>query len=356
MVRHSLVIFLFLNLIGTASVSLPAQSAAPEQATEPVKKQATKPYKFTDDWFSGNIPLWTEVLAPFKGKPDIHYLEIGVWEGRSAIWVLENILTHPTSTLTGIDVFPQNLKETYLENLRISGHPEKAVTLTGLSQIELRRLKPDSYNIIYVDGGHTADMVLADAVLCWDLLKVGGVIIFDDYRWGREYPDEIRPGMAVDAFLTAFRNHVEVVHHGYQVMVRKKEGPPRFDPNRILLGEYAYLWEKRELRRIADEQPVPLPEAEKLLLEELILARPLGETALLVSPAQALDADLLSLRKRLGVEIKVQLLLLDKSGVPLWGVAVISLVMLLLGSGGTLLFIRRRRIRRRSHASVIGPP
>lgn len=89
MVRHSLVIFLFLNLIGTASVPLPAPSAAPEQATEP----AAKPYKFTEDWFSGNIPLWTEVLAPFKGKPDIHYLEIGVWEGRSAIWVLENILT-----------------------------------------------------------------------------------------------------------------------------------------------------------------------------------------------------------------------------------------------------------------------
>ena len=51
--------------------------------------------------------------------------------------MLENILTHPTSTLTGIDVFPDNLKETYLENLRISGFPEKAVTLTGLSQIEL---------------------------------------------------------------------------------------------------------------------------------------------------------------------------------------------------------------------------
>ena len=336
MVRVALIILLFANPLGAASGSLQAQSVH--------KEERAKPYKFTKDWFSGNIPLWTEVLAPFKGKPNIHYLEIGVWEGRSAIWVLENILTHPTSTLTGIDVFPDNLKETYIENLRISGFPEKAVTLTGLSQIELRRLNPDSYHIIYIDGGHTADMVLADAVLCWDLLKVGGVIIFDDYRWGREYPDEIRPGMAVDTFITAYRNHLELVHKGYQVIVRKKEGPPRFDPNRILLGKYAYLWEKGELRRSSDEQPVPLPEAERLLLEKLLLSRPLGETALVVNPVQALNADLIALRDRLGIETKVQVL--DKSGMPLWGVAVISLVMLLVGAGGTLLILRRRHALR----------
>ena len=343
MVRVALVILLFLNAVGAASGSLQAQSVHEEQTA--------KPYKFNEDWFSGNIPLWTEVLAPFKGKPNIHYLEIGVWEGRSAIWVLDNILTHPTSTLTGIDVFPDNLKETYLENLRISGFPEKTVTLTGLSRIELRRLNPDSYQIIYIDGGHTADMVLADAILCWDLLKVGGVIIFDDYRWGREYPDEIRPGIAIDAFISAHRNHLELVHQGYQVIVRKKEGPPWFDPNRssfagpsrpaaILLGEYAYLWEKRELRRSSDEQPVPFPEAERRLLEKLLLSRPLGETALVVSPAQALNADLFALRDRLGIEIKVQVL--DKSGMPLWGVGVTSLVMLLVGAGGTLFILRRR--------------
>ena len=80
--------------------------------------------------------------------------------------MLNNILTHPTSTLTGIDLFPGDLKERYLANLQLSGAlPIEAVTITGRSQVELRNLKPDSYDIIYIDGGHTADMVLADAVL-----------------------------------------------------------------------------------------------------------------------------------------------------------------------------------------------
>ncbi len=32
-------------------------------------------------------------------------LEIGVFEGRSTVWLLENILTHPSSTLTYVDTF-----------------------------------------------------------------------------------------------------------------------------------------------------------------------------------------------------------------------------------------------------------
>ena len=73
MVRVALIILLFANPLGAASGSLQAQSVH--------KEERAKPYKFTKDWFSGNIPLWTEVLAPFKGKPNIHYLEIGVFGG-----------------------------------------------------------------------------------------------------------------------------------------------------------------------------------------------------------------------------------------------------------------------------------
>ena len=33
-------------------------------------------YEFTENWFSSNIPVWEKVLAPYKGQPDIQYLEI----------------------------------------------------------------------------------------------------------------------------------------------------------------------------------------------------------------------------------------------------------------------------------------
>jgi hypothetical protein len=62
-------------------------------------------YQFNQNWFTWNIPVWEVVLSPFKGKPDIQYLEVGLYEGRSALWVLENVLTHPSARLTGIDPF-----------------------------------------------------------------------------------------------------------------------------------------------------------------------------------------------------------------------------------------------------------
>ena len=274
---------------------------------EPPPPEATEPYEFTYDWFTSAVPVWTRVLAPYVDRPETHYLEVGVFEGRSAIWMLNNILTHPTSTITGIDLFPGDLKERYLANLQLSGAAEKAITITGRSQVELRNLKPDSYDIIYIDGGHTADMVLADAVLCWDLLKVGGILIFDDYRWKREeYPAEVRPGVSIEAFITAYRNFLEVVHLDYQAIVRKKQGPDLADPYLTILGDYAYAWEDRDLRRRDNGERVDLSEAERELLEDLMRSRPFGETAFVAGPTQALDSKLRDLVRRLDLELDLR--------------------------------------------------
>ena len=269
--------------------------------------ESPDPYEFTYDWFTSAVPVWTRVLAPYAGQPDIHYLEVGVFEGRSAIWMLNNILTHQTSTITGIDLFPGDLKERYLANLQLSGAAEKAITISGRSQVELRNLRPDSYDIIYIDGGHTADMVLADAVLCWDLLKVGGLLIFDDYRWKREeYPAEVRPGVSIDSFITAYRNFLDLVHLDYQAIVRKKAGPDLADPYLTVLGDYAYAWEDRELRRRDNGERVDLSDSERQLLEDLMRSRPFGETAFVAGPSQALNNELRVLVHRLDLELDLR--------------------------------------------------
>src|SRR5579872_599214 len=58
---------------------------------------------FSCDFLSPNLPVWEKFLAPLRGKPGIRYLEIGVLEGRSLFWMLENIFTDPTSHATAID-------------------------------------------------------------------------------------------------------------------------------------------------------------------------------------------------------------------------------------------------------------
>jgi len=186
-------------------------------------------YEFTMDWVTSNVAVWEKVLAPFKGKPDVHYLEIGVYEGRSAVWMLENILTDPTARLTGVDpFFTADYRDRCFANIERSEASEKAELITGYSQLVMRELPLESYDIIYIDGSHHKEDVLEDAVLSWRLLKDGGILIFDDYLYGTKAPSTGGPTptdvpkLAIDPFVHCFDEHFEVIHNFYQLILRKK--------------------------------------------------------------------------------------------------------------------------------------
>jgi len=195
---------------------------AKDKAQSKSEKHYQKEYNFSDDWFTGRLPTWKRILRRFKGKSNLQYLEIGVYEGRSIIWMLENILTHPTSKATGIDTFPGQLKQRFLDNLKLGGFVDRVNLIQGKSQIELRRLPLNTYDIIYIDGSHLAKDVLTDAALSWDLLKDDGILIFDDYKWMLDRPVQLRPKSAIDSFLVCFGGCCEVVHRGYQMIVKKQ--------------------------------------------------------------------------------------------------------------------------------------
>ena len=190
-----------------------------------------QPYTFTTDWFTSNIPVWRAALKPFIGRPNVRYLEIGLWEGRSAMWMLENVLTHPTSRLVGIDIFDGEPKDRYFSNSKLSGAADRAETIIEPSQLALRRLPLESFDIIYVDGSHAEDDVLEDAVLSYRLLKSSGVMIFDDYRFVQALaPDAEDAGgratdfvkASADRFVMSFSQDLETIHNGYQLVVRKR--------------------------------------------------------------------------------------------------------------------------------------
>ncbi|MBI4430810.1 MAG: class I SAM-dependent methyltransferase [Candidatus Omnitrophica bacterium] len=300
--KKSLIRITLLIAIAIASVYLYIQTINRKAAHRDYLSQTEK-YHFTSDWFSHDIPVWREYLSPLKGKPNLRYLEIGLFEGRSALWMLENILTHPTSTLTGIDIFTGELKERYLSNLEKSGFAEKATTIVGYSQQELKKLPLESFDIIYVDGAHRAQDVLADAVLSWDLLKAGGLIIFDDYLWERgELPDELRPQIAIDAFITAFSNTIEIIYKGYQIILKKIASPCGEFFSCTPMGQYIYVWpwdKKGYLYDPKSQTQVVLSEDEKRLIESLAKSRRLGQTQLFLSAELAGDKAFQELSKRL---------------------------------------------------------
>ena len=190
-------------------------------------KPFQREYDFTKNWFTPNIPVWKKALAPFVGQPNLHYLEVGPFEGQATVWMLENVLTHPSSRATGIDLFMgledvdgATIKRRFLDNVKRAGAADRVRLMIGFSQEQLRKLPIDSFDIIYIDGSHMADDVLEDAVLAWRLLRNDGVIIFDDYNWPRPGPG---PKIAINVFMQLFGRHFEIVHTRYQMIIRKRE-------------------------------------------------------------------------------------------------------------------------------------
>lgn len=175
----------------------------------------------TADSMSQVAPIWNTYLAPFAGQPHLQILEIGSFEGCSALWFLANVATHPTARMTCIDPFYRWGEPRFDHNIRVSGQAGRVIKLKGPSEVVLPSLAPDSYAIIFIDGNHRSGSVLMDAVASWQLLMNGGILIFDDYDWRPELPVADRPKLAIDLFVVAFAGHIEVLHHGRQVLIRK---------------------------------------------------------------------------------------------------------------------------------------
>ena len=195
---------------------------------EPVTNAYAKPYDFGRDAFTQNILVWEKILKPYKNKPNLRYLEVGTFEGRSVIWMLENILTEPSAKATTIDIFDGPFKNKYFANIKLTGVSDKVTTITNYSQLALRDLAFESFDIIYIDGSHVGNDVLEDAVLSWRLLKTGGLLIFDDYRMIKRYAvDGVEilemPQMAIDGFAQCFEKYFEVVHNEYQLILKRNK-------------------------------------------------------------------------------------------------------------------------------------
>lgn len=213
-------------------------SRAPERALLTEAEAATwyEGKTFSFDWTSWHFPNWIKLLAPLREhKPRV--LEIGSWEGRSALFFLNYL---PGATLTCIDTFAggqehQEAAAKNAEEARILQEVEakfdrnttafkpciekiKAASTDALIGLGLENRR---FDVAYIDGGHRSSEVYADAVLTWPLMAKGGLVIFDDYAWD-EMPQRLdNPGPGIDAFLAAFAGQYRERLRDYQVAIEK---------------------------------------------------------------------------------------------------------------------------------------
>ena len=180
---------------------------------------------FTRTWFLRNRAHWQTHLAPLAGQR-LLYLEVGIFEGRSACWMMDNVLTHPESRYIGIDPWilsPSRYPDPSIIESRaranLASFASKATIIKGRSQEVLAEgLVPvATLDIAYIDGDHTREGVLADSELVWPLMKDGGILIWDDYWMRRSHA--VRD--AVDGFLDTIAGRYELLFKNRQVAIRK---------------------------------------------------------------------------------------------------------------------------------------
>jgi len=189
---------------------------------------------FTRGWFrKRNLSTFRELVRPvWTGRP-VTYLEIGVFEGMSMRWVLQQILTSTESRAVGIDP--------WLMTRKLSGHEMEMVWSRALDNTRewgdrcqlirsnshevLRRMNSrsgfngigrNSVDFCMIDGDHNAYAALDDAQQCLELVKPGGWLLFDDVENDKPKENHVKKGL--EMFRTCVGNRVkEVWRHKYMV-------------------------------------------------------------------------------------------------------------------------------------------
>jgi predicted O-methyltransferase YrrM len=177
--------------------------------------------EFTTDWFSRNSSYWAELFASRGWRPDTPrtIIEIGSYEGRSALWMLEHLLQHPQSRLHCVDTFhdresPDSYWRKFEANVLRSPHARKVSVTVSASLPFLTRFVAtgERVDFVYIDGSHRAAEVLEDLVLAFHATRPGGIIICDDYLKGVRGGDLTlgSPKLAVDTFTTIYRDRLDI--------------------------------------------------------------------------------------------------------------------------------------------------
>jgi len=160
------------------------------------------------DWFTGNIPYWLAAFHRYGlfDRP-VRALEIGSWEGMSSRFILDTLAQ---AHLTCVDTWAGSeehrgaplprVEDNFDANLAMH---EGRVTKVKSASFEFfsAQTQRGQFDLVYVDGSHYCDDVIVDAIKGFDQLKVGGILIFDDYLFRFYERRADNPTAAINAFL-----------------------------------------------------------------------------------------------------------------------------------------------------------
>ena len=216
-------------------------------------------FTFQYSWFDDEIRAdWEKLTIPLRGKK-LHILEVGSFEGASATWILDNLMSHAESSMTVIDTFEggmehqdqdqvhkydlASLEDRFRSNVLKCEHVKKLRVMKATSDGALLDLRREGarFDFIYIDASHVAIDVLHDAVICWRMLNIHGTMVFDDFGWKGYMEDCYNPHIAIQSFLQCATQELESKETEGQMWVTKVANriPATPNPDPTL-----YYWDK----------------------------------------------------------------------------------------------------------------
>lgn len=191
-----------------------------------VKKLYKK--KFSNKWFLNNFEIFNFFLPKDKNKK-FDYLEVGCFEGLSSFYVLSEYdyvnaffldiwdLPNPNSKTLSNDF--DSIEKAFDENL--SGF--NFIKIKDDSVVSMRKLfkQNKSFDFIYIDGSHNGEDILSDAIEAFKILKIDGLIFFDDFL---QYDNSrnIQSYEGISKFLSLYSNYLKIEFFQNNLVVRKK--------------------------------------------------------------------------------------------------------------------------------------
>jgi predicted O-methyltransferase YrrM len=185
------------------------------------------------NWFTVHADRYFERhLMQYAGLPGRRFCQIGAFTGDATCWLLEHVVTDPTSLLVDVDTWEgsdesshhsfdwDQVEQIYDTRTQAARNDGRLAKFKGPSQ-RFFDSTTEPFDFIYIDGDHTAFAVLNDAVSAYRLLKPGGLLAFDDYLWQSGKTDEHNPALAIDAIRSIYRDRLEHVDIGHQVWLRR---------------------------------------------------------------------------------------------------------------------------------------
>jgi len=182
------------------------------------------------NWFKTVQHNFENHLHDYANLPDVQVLQIGAYTGDATVWLTDQILTADGSLLTDVDTWQGsderlhddiNFNEVFDIYLsRIQGRNVMAYRLPS-DEYFIRMRPVDRFDVIYVDGAHTAEQVFRDGVNSHIALKQGGILVFDD--WGRLLNEKgNNPSDGINKFYDLYNGQYDIIEVNWQVWMKKR--------------------------------------------------------------------------------------------------------------------------------------